>query len=156
MLALAIIFWLAARRLGLLRTLDEDELRESILSGDLLWAQLRQLFRRRPPVAAQKSPYLDLTGSPDDARLRVRRAYQGMLEWARSIRLPRAAGQTPGSYARLLAGAVPEAHEAIDILTQAYMQARYAAEAPALEVARSAEGAAAQLSALRPRAAGHA
>jgi hypothetical protein len=156
LLALAIIFWLAARRLGLLGTLDEDELRESILSGDLLWAQLRQLFRRRPPAGVQQPPYLDLAGSPDDARLRVRRAYQGMLEWARSIRLPRAAGQTPGNYARLLAGAVPEAHDAIDILTQAYIQARYAAEAPAPEVARRAEGAMAQLSALHPRPAGHA
>jgi hypothetical protein len=152
LMALAVIFWLAARRLGLLRTLDEDEQRESILSGDLLWAQLRQLFRRRRVAADKSAAYLQLNGSPDDARLRVRRAYQGMLEWAQSIRLPRAAGQTPGSYARLLAGAVPEAHDAIDILTQAYVQARYADEAPAVETARSAEGAAAQLLALGPRA----
>ncbi|MEP7356522.1 MAG: hypothetical protein ABI847_04735, partial [Anaerolineales bacterium] len=46
LLVLAIIFWFAARRLIRLRAVDEDEERESILSGDLLWAQLRRLFRR--------------------------------------------------------------------------------------------------------------
>jgi hypothetical protein len=154
LLLLAVVFWLAARRLGVFRTLDEDEQRDSILSGELLWAQLRQLFRRRPAASRALSPYLDLSGSSDDARLRVRRAYQAMLEWARTIRLPRAAGQTPGSYARLLSGAVPEAHDAIEILTTAYMQARYAAEAPAPEVARSAEGAAARLTELHARPTG--
>ena len=71
-----------------------------------------------------------------------------MLEWARSLRLPRAAGQTPRAYAQMLAGAVPEGHDAIDLLTQAYVVARYAAEAPSLEHARRAEGAMARLKAL--------
>jgi hypothetical protein len=48
----------------------------------------------------------------------------------------------------MLAGAVPECHEAIDLLTQAYVLARYAAEAPTLDQARRAEGAVARLKAL--------
>jgi hypothetical protein len=103
------------------------------------------------PVAAPPAPpsvYLALSGGPDDARLIIRRAYQAMLEWARSLRLPRAAGQTPRAYAQMLAGAVPAGHEAIVVLTQAYVLARYAAESPSLEQARSAQGAMARLKAL--------
>jgi hypothetical protein len=147
--AAAIIFWLAARRLWRLQSGDEDEERESVLSGHLLLAQLKSLLRgRRARRAAALPAYLALSGAPDDARLIIRRAYQAMLEWARSLRLPRAAGQTPRDYGQMLAGAVPEGHEAIDLLTQAYMLARYAAEAPSLEHARRAEGAMARLKAL--------
>jgi hypothetical protein len=147
--ATAIIFWLAARRWWGLPTGDDDEQHESVLSGRLLLAQLKNLLNRRP--RRRQSPaadYLMLRGAPDDARLIIRRAYQAMLEWARSLRLPRAAGQTPRAYAQMLAGAVPEGHEAIELLTQAYVVARYAAEAPSLEHARRAEGAMARLKAL--------
>ena len=147
--AAAIFFWLAARRLWGLQSSDEDEERESVLSGRLLLAQLRSLFARRPRRPPSPLPdYLVLNGAPDDARLIIRRAYQAMLEWARSLRLPRAAGQTPRAYAQMLAGAMPEGHEAIDLLTQAYVVARYAAEAPSIEHARRAEGAMARLKAL--------
>jgi len=147
--AAAIIFWLAARRWWGPLARDEDEQRESVLSGRLLLAQLRNLLNRRPRRRPSPPPdYLILSGAPDDARLIIRRAYQAMLEWARSLRLPRAAGQTPRAYAQMLAGAVPEGHDAIDLLTQAYVVARYAAEAPSIEHARRAEGAIARLKAL--------
>jgi hypothetical protein len=150
LLALAAgIFWLAARRLWGLQSTDVDEQRESVLSGRLLLAQLMNLLNRRPRRRPAASPaYLSLSGRPDDARLIIRRAYQAMLEWARSLRLPRAAGQTPRAYAQMLTGAVPEGHDAIDLLTQAYVLARYAADAPSLEQARRAEGAMARLKAL--------
>jgi hypothetical protein len=145
----ALVCWLAARRLWGLASSDADEQRESVLSSHLLLAQLRALLHRRPlrprrPEAA----YLALAGAPDDARLIIRRTYQAMLEWAQSLRLPRAAGQTPRAYAQMLAGAVPDAYDAIDLLTQAYVLARYAAETPSLEQARRAEGAMARLKAL--------
>ena len=143
-----VIFWLAARKMWALQSIDEDEQRESVLSRRLLLAQLRQLLRRRPRRPAASAAYLALSGAPDDARLIIRRAYQAMLEWARSLRLPRAAGQTPRAYALMLAGVVPEGHDAIDLLTQAYVLARYAAEAPSLEQAHTAEGAMARLKAL--------
>jgi hypothetical protein len=145
----AALFWLAARRLWGQATDDADEQRESVLSASLLLAQLRALLNRRPRRPRRPAPaYLSLSGAPDDARLIIRRAYQAMLEWAQSLRLPRAAGQTPRAYAQMLAGAVPEAHDAIDLLTQAYVLARYAAETPSLEQARRAEGAMARLKAL--------
>lgn len=140
-----LVFWWAVRRLGRLAPANEDEQRESIFSMPLLLSQLRHLFRRRAPPAPPPPRYLPLAGGPDDARLVVRRAYQAMLEWAQSARLPRAAGQTPRAYAEVLAGAVPQEREAIGALTSVYLLARYAAEAPSLDEARSAEGAVARL-----------
>jgi len=145
----ALVCWLAARRLWGLASTDADEQRESVLSSHLLLAQLRALLRRRPRRPRRpEAAYLALAGAPDDARLIIRRTYQAMLEWAQSLRLPRAAGQTPRAYAQMLAGAVPDAYDAIDLLTQAYVLARYAAETPSLEQARRAEGAMARLKAL--------
>ena len=146
MLGLGLIFGPAVRRFRSARMIDVDETRESILSRQLLWAQLKSLFSHRngrPPAAA--SLYLALVGPPDDARLIVRRAYQTMLDWAYALSLPRAAGQTPRAYAEVLAGALPQGQEAIATLTNAYVHARYAAEAPSLEEARNAQGALAQL-----------
>jgi len=151
----AIIFWLAVRRLSRMTPLTEDELRDSIFSMPLLLSQLRRLLQRRQPKAAAPSRYLPLAGAPDDARLMVRRAYQAMLEWALTASLPRAAGQTPRDYAEVLAGAVPQEREAIGALTSVYLLARYAAEAPSLEQARSAEGAAARLRQVAPEAVAH-
>ena len=150
LLALAVaIFWLAARHLWGLRANDQDEQRESVLSARLLLAQLKNLLHHLPRRRQVPAPdYLSLSGAPDDARLIIRRAYQAMLEWACSLRLPRAAGQTPRAYAQMLAGAVPEGNDAIDLLTQAYVVARYAADSPSLEQARRAEGAMARLKAL--------
>ena len=85
----------------------------------------------------------------------VRRAYQAMLEWAQSASLPRAAGQTPRAYADVLAGAVPQAREAIGALTSVYLVARYADEPPSLEQARHAEGAAARLPQVAHKAGTH-
>jgi hypothetical protein len=71
-----------------------------------------------------------------------------MLEWAQTVTLPRTPSQTPAQYATKLARAAPEGAEAVATLTRAYLHARYAAEAPSLDEARSAESAAAQLKAL--------
>lgn len=155
LLAAFVIFWLAVRRLGRLTALSDDETRDSVFSMQLLWSQLHGLFRRRRRPLAAASRYLPLAGAPDDARLMVRRAYQAMLEWAQSASLPRAAAQTPRAYAEVLAGAVPQEREAIGALTNVYLVARYAAEAPSLEQARSAEGAAARLRRVAPGAVAH-
>jgi hypothetical protein len=148
--AVGLVYALVLRRFSRLAVTSDDEQRDSIFSRSLLWSQLRRMFgpRRLRPAAAP--PYLALSGAPDDARLIVRRCYQGMLEWAAALRLPRPAGQTPHTYGEALAGALPEGGEAIAILTQTYVVARYAAEAPSLEQARHAERAWDRLRALRP------
>lgn len=156
LLVALVIFVLAVRRLSRLNTFTEDELRDSVFSMPLLLSQLRHLFQRQRRRPAAASPYLPLAGAPDDARLMVRRAYQAMLEWAQSASLPRAAGQTPRAYAEVLAGAVPQEREAIGALTSVYLVARYADEAPSLEQARRAEGAAARLRQVAPEAVAHA
>lgn len=134
----ALIFWAALRRSGWLTTPEGDEVREGILSRELLLAQLRRLFTRRRPEPPPP-PYLTLDGPLDDPRLRVRRAYQDLLAWAASYNLARAAGQTPLAYSSHLMRALPEARDAIAEVTGAYLQARYAAEPPTPEAARRAE-----------------
>jgi hypothetical protein len=156
LLVALVVFVLAVRRLSRLSAFSEDELRDSVFSMPLLLSQLRQLFQRQQRRPAAASPYLPLAGAPDDARLMVRRAYQAMLEWAQSASLPRAAGQTPRAYAEVLAGAVPQEREAIGALTSVYLVARYADEAPSLEQARRAQGAAARLRQVAPEAIAHA
>jgi hypothetical protein len=143
--ALGLLFWWAVRRFARRKAGDSDETRESIASRELLMAQIKNLFtpRRR---AALEPAYLSLSGSNDDPRLMVRRAYQAMLEWAASLSLPtRHAGETPAAYAAILRDALPEGGPAIETLTGAYVQARYAADAPSMDVARAAISAINQL-----------
>jgi hypothetical protein len=148
-LALVLLFWWAVRRFSRRSRGNADETRESIATRDLLLNQLLALFRRRPPGAAPEPAYLALSGPNDDPRLMVRRAYQAMLEWAPALSLPmRRAGQTPAAYAEILRQALPEGGPAIETLTGAYVLARYAAEAPSLDMARSAAGAVNQLRSL--------
>ena len=143
-----LVLWWSVRRLGALSRKDSDELRDSVATRELLMKQLRALFRRRAPAAEAADPYLALAGADDDPRLMVRRAYQAMLEWARAVSRSRGAGQTPASYAEALARAVPQGRAAIDTLTLVYERARYGAEPPTLEEARSAQGALSELQAL--------
>jgi hypothetical protein len=147
----AYLLWLSVRRLGRLNRKDGDEVRESIATRELVLGQLRAFFQRRSASEAATDPYLALAGSEDDPRLIVRRAYQAMLEWARTVTQGRSAGQTPASYAEALARAVPQGRAAIDRLTLAYERARYSAEPPSLEEARSAQGALTELQSLPER-----
>ena len=148
---LALLFWWAVRRFNRLTRQDTDETRESIATRDLLIQQLLNLFHRKPPAPAAPAPFLPLAGPRDDPRLMVRRAYQAMLEWALSLSLPaRRAGQTPQAYAEIIAQSLPQGRPDLEVLTRAYLAARYAAEAPSLEEARSAQGAVRQLLALTP------
>jgi hypothetical protein len=150
---LALLFWWAVRRFNRLNRRDTDETRESIATRDLLLRQLLHLFRRKGKPAPPEPPFLALAGPRDDPRLMVRRAYQAMLEWALNLSLPpRLAGQTPQAYAETIAQSLPEGRPELAILTNAYLAARYADEAPSLEVARSAQGAVQQLRSLSPAA----
>lgn len=143
---IAFIFMLAVRRFRLLTsTNDADEIRESVLSRELLWSQLKSLFARQTNSQTPTLPYfLALSGPPDDPRLVVRRAYQSMLAWATERQLPRAPRQTPAAYAETLNHAVPPAAEAVARLTAAYLRARYG-EYVTEEEARQARQAVEQL-----------
>jgi hypothetical protein len=151
-LALVLVFWWAVRRFTGRSRRDADEIRESIATRELLLAQLKNLLHRHKRALAPGPAYLSLPGANDDPRLMVRRAYQAMLEWAPGLSLPsRRAGQTPAAYAETLCQAMPEGGAAIETLTGAYVLARYAAEAPSMEVARAAAAAINQLRTLSAR-----
>jgi hypothetical protein len=143
-----LILWWSVRKLGRVNRRDSDEVRDSIATRELVWSQLKAFLNRRAGSSEAVDPYLALAGSADDPRLIVRRAYQAMLEWARTVTQSRAAGQTPATYAEALARARPQARAAIHTLTGAYERARYADEPPSLAEARSAEGALSELRAL--------
>ncbi len=118
------IFMLMLIRLGFLPKRGLDETRESIASRDLLLSQLKSfLTRRRARSPVPTPPYLAVDG--DDPRTAVRRAYQALLEWAKSIGRPRAPEQTPLMFATSLAKARPEVSESIMRLTESYVRARY-------------------------------
>ena len=153
LLVVAFIFMLAVRRFRLLARADDgDEIRESILSRELLWAQLKGLFARRRDANTPPLPYfLSLYGPPDDPRLVIRRAYQDMLAWAQSRQFPRAPKQTPLTYAEFLKSNIPQARAPITILTDTYTRARYGPEVSPAE-ARRAQDALEQLQAVRSEA----
>lgn len=150
LLIVALPFWIAVRRFRLLAAQGEaDETRESIISRELILSQLKGLFsRRRPPPVVTPPPYLILSGPADDPRLIIRRAYQTMLDWAQARSLSRAPTQTPALYAEALNAAVPQAGEAVTILTDAYVRARYDVEPIPPGDARRAQMAAEQLQAI--------
>ncbi len=125
----ALLFLLVLIRLGFISTRrNPDETRENIATRALLLNQLKDLLARwRAHSDAEALPYLALSG--DDPRTIVRRAYQQFLEWAKVRVSERAPHQTPLAYADFLANRLPEQREAIIMLTNLYIQARYAVEA---------------------------
>lgn len=146
---MAVVFWFAIRRFGRLTPTNNNEERDSVLTRDLLLAQLRRLFQRRPPKPAPPPPYL-LLELAEDPRLVVRRAYQTLLAWANARFRPRTPGQTPTHYAELLGRAYPEWQARIAQLTALYHLARYSPTPPSAAQAQIAHGLAVELEAAMP------
>lgn len=144
---IALVVWVLVRALRQRPRLAEQEegileRRESILSTDLLRAQLGNLLnslRRQRP-----QPFLDLTGD-EDARRLVRQIYQQVLSRASELNLPRRRGQTPDVYEGSLIALCPEEQASWDIITKIYDIARYSVEPMTLEQVKSAQAAFAQL-----------
>ncbi|MCX7670258.1 MAG: DUF4129 domain-containing protein, partial [Anaerolineae bacterium] len=135
-----LIFVLAFKRFRAIHEEDVVEVRDSVLSLDLLKAQMRELFRRRR-TAPQPPPFVSVVG--DEPAARIRRTYQALLAWAASQELPRAPGMTPEEYLRFLEAMLPDCKAMLALITAAYLQARYSTEpvpvAVADEVARAWE-----------------
>jgi hypothetical protein len=139
--ALMLAFALVFRRFKTSVEEDAPEVRESIISVELLRAQLRQLFERARPAPAPP-PFAAVTG--DDPSAQIRRTYQAMLAWAAGQGLARAPGATPREHLEAVSRARPEHGAALGVITAAYLRARYGAEpvAPSLaqQVAEAWEG----------------
>lgn len=135
-----LVLAVAVRRLRATPATEVDEVRESILTTDLLQAQLAGLwerwFGRRQ---SQVDPFLSLAGE-EDARRRIRAAYQQLLATATTLGQGRRPGATPTEYQTelRLPGAAPQP---IAALTAAYHQARYAPDPPTGEAAAAAQAA---------------
>ncbi|MCB0064679.1 MAG: DUF4129 domain-containing protein, partial [Caldilineaceae bacterium] len=125
-----LLFALALRRLQSETETNEDEIRESILTADLLQNQLSNLWNRwfgRGRGASD--PFLSLDGE-SDARRRIRAIYQQLLAGAAATGAARTPAETPNEYARHLAQAWHTHEQALATITAAYQQARYAPNDP--------------------------
>jgi hypothetical protein len=113
------------------------EVRETILSRNLLQEQLIELWqslvdRLRRGSKAVVSPFFSLEGEPSTRRV-IRAVYQTLLANAQGRGLPRLRGQTPIEYRHELEQIWSTNHEALDVITAGYVQARYAPDLPSVE-----------------------
>jgi hypothetical protein len=152
LVGLGIIFALALRRFWSGSDEEVEESRELIFSTDLLRAQLlawwrkrlRQFQRRPGPVL---DPFLSLEQEARPRR-KVRAIYQLFLKAAMARGQPRRQGQTPFEYEQMWAATLPEGQGALNNLTRAYSQARYAPDPLDLEEVERAHQAWADLQTL--------
>ncbi len=116
---------------------QEGEERED-LDGDVL-GSLRDMFRRSIDAVNRALNTIGQFGLGRDllAALTVRRAYAQMVRLAGKLGYPRGVSQTPYEFRGILQGAFPEAREAVDIITEAYVRVHYG-EVPETEEALSA------------------
>lgn len=135
-LGVGLAFALALRRLMASKVGQEgiEEVRELILSRDLVQDALRRLWhnwlswlRRRSKTTF--SPFLSLEGEPRTRRL-IRAIYQAFLSVAREREQPRLHHQTPIEYQGELEVGLPTSRDALGIITEEYVQARYGLEPP--------------------------
>jgi len=131
------LFWLVWRQKRRKATRDDVlEERESIGSKQLLLDQLSKLLRRPP----HREPFLDLS-SVVGPRRAIRLTYQRLLAAAQAAGCPRAPGQTPSTYARVLDRLAPAHRADLHDLTEAYVAARYGELEPAQAAVERARGA---------------
>jgi len=126
---------LALRRRQPNRHAEVLESRESVFSWDLLRDQIRSLFRRARPAPAP--PFFVPLGNTDDPRLAIRAAYQRLLALAIEQGLPRLRAQTPSADLVQLSERWPEQHDALRLVTENYIIARYRPDPPTMAQAEA-------------------
>lgn len=135
---IAFVVWLimlALRRRQSVRRAEVLESRESVFSWDLLKDQVRSLFRRARP--APTPPFFIPLGNGDDPRLVIRAAYQRLLALAIEQGLPRLRAQTPNAYYDQLSERWPEQRDALRLITENYIIARYRPDPPTMAQAEA-------------------
>lgn len=132
-IAVLVIFALVLRRLRAAQAEAPDEVRESILTTDLLQSQLASLWQkllgRFRSGAALLSPFFALDGEAEGRRL-IRLAYQQLLVVATTLGQTRQPAQTPGEYQQTLANQWATSDHALAVITRHYNHARYAPDVP--------------------------
>jgi hypothetical protein len=134
-----------------------EEMRETVLSRELLQEQLAALWRgffgrlRQAPQAVL-GPYLPLEGETDSRRS-IRAVYQALLAAAKARGHERERSHTPVVYAQELARDWPEGREPLETITSGYVQARYGRQPPTADRAEAVQAAWERLQPLLPAAA---
>ncbi|MDE0182925.1 MAG: DUF4129 domain-containing protein [Caldilineaceae bacterium] len=137
-----IIFMLALRLMRSRSPTETDEVRESVLTANLLQAQLAELWSRLRdrfgPGAEEPDPYLSLAGEVDTRRL-IRSIYQRLLSLAQTRAPARLRSETPHHYGGRLAEQPDFDPQALGTITAAYNEARYGDEPPSQQTAEDAQ-----------------
>jgi Domain of unknown function (DUF4129) len=122
---------LRRRRASIVTTRKEDDLRESVWSWQLFWAQfklfLRALFGRfllqRKPKTEEQSPQEEIKGEP--AARSIREIYRALLKKAATRGYPREKDETPYEFERRLNEKVPTIQPQLAEITAVYAATRY-------------------------------
>lgn len=128
LMGLGVVFALALRRFWTGSDEEIEESRELIFSAELLRQQLLVWWRKRLRQLKRRpglDPFLSLEQEAQPRR-EVRAIYQMFLKAAMARGQPRRQGQTPFEYEQMWAATLPKGQGALNNLTRAYSQARYA------------------------------
>ena len=138
-LLVALVVFILARTLirysrGRRRDEEIEEVSESLWSWDGFKTDLRSFLsrllgrfkRKRPVVPAAASPPLSIARETDTgAVFTVRDIYRGLLWEARRSGVPRHQSETPSEYKGRLETSIESEDEAIQAITEAYIEERY-------------------------------
>ena len=133
-----ILFMLVLRQMRSRAENDADDVRESVLTANLLQAQLSDLWARLRsrfgPAPEEIDPYLSLEEEVDTRRL-IRSIYQRLLTLAQTRSAARMQAETPFRYGNRLSDH-PDFDDALmQTITAAYTEARYGDEPPSQQTA---------------------
>lgn len=135
-----IIFMLALRQLRRRPQKETDELRESVLTANLLQAQLSDLWARLrsrfAPAAIEPDPFLSLDGEMDTRRL-IRFIYQRLLAVAPSRTSARLRSETPMRFGNRLSRHPDFDPALVQTITAGYTAARYGDAPPSSQAAEA-------------------
>jgi hypothetical protein len=124
------------RRVQLVARKRREEVRESLWSWSLFWAQLKALLRFLfgrflPRKAAEEQPLVETGDLPTEPTARsIREIYRLLLRRAASRGYPRKRDETPDEFKQRLHKHVPEGEPQLATVTQAYNATRYGGVVP--------------------------
>ncbi len=136
LLLIGLAFALALQRFQIGVEEGIEETREVIFSSNLLRDQLSALWRRwlrrlHGLIPVISNPFLSLEDEIHTRRA-IRAIYQALLAAARGRGWPRRRSQTPIEYRHELGDELTDARDALETITDGYMQARYAWTSPSM------------------------
>lgn len=117
---------------------ENDELRESFFRWSLLWGQLKalvlgllaSLLRRKRSGASDEQREIDDILLAEPAVRSMRAIYRALLKRAANMGYTRTRDETPYEFRERLHAAEPAIAPEVELITEAYVQARYSGKQP--------------------------